>query len=317
MFNIPGVFYTNDPKNIYDEQWLIDTNKVNNLKQHKFTVLDFSSEHYGDDTLSILYQQLIDCDLNFLLLSHDIKDHKRLPRLLFFPHWYHWAKEHFVTTGLLDNSKNFQWGCLNGNPRPHRIYNYVYSKQKSYFDSACFSMHNAEGATRLDDVTLDTQIIDLWDELKVGMRERSAGLNHNGLRPDADCRLPACADAYVQLVTETTVIPKIFVSEKTWKPIASGQLFLIFGNPGIIDYLRSQGVDVYDDLIDHSYDYENDWKTRLHLIHEQLEKLLKLDLKNIYVNTYYRRKLNSEKFFSGEFDKQYFREIQECINTQS
>jgi hypothetical protein len=129
--------------------------------------------------------------------------------------------------------------------------------------------------------------------------------------------LPANTDAYIHLVTETTVIPKIFVSEKTWKPIAAGQLFLIFGNPGIVSYLRNCGVDVFDDIVDHSYDSIVDWQCRLHAIHDQIAYLLNQNLKDIYITTSKRRTENTKKFFAGEFDNQYKQTLLQCINTLS
>jgi hypothetical protein len=110
------------------------------------------------------------------------------------------------------------------------------------------------------------------------------------------------------------VIPRLFVSEKTWKPIAAEQIFLVFGNPGTIEYLRSQGVDVFDDLIDHRYDSVDDWQQRLHMIHQQLKQLIDRDLEDIYIATLERRQRNSEKFFSGAFDPQYSQTIKQCIN---
>lgn len=315
MFTISKGFYSNDPKIVFDHQWRIDQNKINDLKQHTLAVLDFSSEHYGDDTLTVLYRELDKSGLNFLLLSHDINDHRRLPRLLFFPHWYHWAVKHFRDGAPIEVSeRSFKWSCLNGNPRPHRIYNYVYSSNQSYFHQSTFSMFNRDIPTRGDDIELNQETLSQWNKLRTALpleQEKVDGPIWG------DHSLPAISDAYIHLVTETTIGQKIFVSEKMWKPIAWGQLFLVFGNPGTINYLRSQGVDVFDDIIDHSYDSELDSTIRHYKIHEQLKRLLDLNLRDLYINTYQRRKVNAEKFFSGEFDKQYYREIQECINMQS
>jgi hypothetical protein len=162
-------------------------------------------------------------------------------------------------------------------------------------------------------VILDQTMINEWTQLKVTLPVFVKN-NHN---PDSEIDTPANTDSYIHLVTETTVKPKIFLSEKTWKPIASEQLFLVFGNVGIISYLRDQGVDVFDDLIDHSYDNEQNWENRLIMIHEQLRKLINMDLEFIYKDTEQRRRNNQQKFFMGEFDKKFYQTIMECINTQS
>ena len=75
--------------------------------------------------------------------------------------------------------------------------------------------------------------------------------------------------------------------------------------------------DVFDDIIDHRYDSQPDWKIRLELIHQQLEQLFTQDLKLLYINTHSRRQANRDKFFSGAFDQNYLQTIQQCINMLS
>jgi hypothetical protein len=110
------------------------------------------------------------------------------------------------------------------------------------------------------------------------------------------------------------VIPRIFITEKTWKPIAAQQLFLVFGNPGTIHALRQLGVDVFDDIIDHSYDLEADWKLRLDKIYNSLEKLLCQNLNNIYQLTQSRRQHNADLCQSGAFGHRYQTDLQSAID---
>jgi hypothetical protein len=98
------------------------------------------------------------------------------------------------------------------------------------------------------------------------------------------------------------VIDRIFLSEKTWKPIAAGQLFLHFGNPGTIGFLRTLGVDTFDDIIDHdSYDNVSDWRQRMGIIHRLASDLMALDLQDIWHTTLSRRQSNVDRFFAGDF----------------
>ena len=318
MFNDPGIFYFNRPSDVmFDQDWKLDSNKISKLKDHKLVIADFSSEHYGPPGgLVQWYQHLEQQGINFLMLVHDPSDHQRFNRMLFYPHWYHWARKNFIVSANNSVNRKYKWSCLNLNPRPHRIYNYFYTYNKSYFKDACFTFHNSYDAdlARPDDVILSDDASYFWESIRNTVPHRNSTISQMA---DSKCNLPAISDSYVHLVTETTVIPKIFVTEKTWKPIACGQLFLIFGNPGTISYLRKQGVDVFDDIIDHSYDHAVDWQLRLHQIHQQLERLLVQDLKMIYINTHARRQANIKKFFSGAFDQQYKQSIIQCINTLS
>jgi hypothetical protein len=62
-------------------------------------------------------------------------------------------------------------------------------------------------------------------------------------------------------VTETSALIS-FTSEKIWKPIASGQLFLVVGSPGTCAWLRKLGFYTFDD----EYDIEQNFASRLNLI---------------------------------------------------
>jgi hypothetical protein len=318
MFNQPGVFYFNQPDTVYDKtDWSIDLEKIQKLKQHQLVVADFSSEHYGNDTLYNLYECLDSHKINFILLSHDIDDHQRRDKLFFYPHWYHWAKKRFVQTynpNINNLEKKFNVSCLNANPRYHRIYNFLTLRKKPYFNDWFFSMHQTDSnPIRNDDYILPAEYVNEWKEIcdTLPVREK---LTIN-TRISSNTLNPAYTDSYINLVTEVTMLPKIFVSEKTWKPVASGQLFLVIGNPGIIGYLRSQGVDVFDDIIDHKYyDNETNWETRILKIHTVIESLLTKDLYKINEVTQARRLSNAKKFFAGEFNTQYSQDITTCIN---
>lgn len=116
---------------------------------------------------------------------------------------------------------------------------------------------------------------------------------------------PAFCDAYLHLVAESTIKDKIFITEKTWQTILAGQLFMIWGNCGIVSHLRSLGVDVFDDIIDHAYDTETDHRNRLQLVHNELDRLADLDWPEIYRVTYQRRQDNVDKLVHGKFTSTY------------
>lgn len=307
------VYYFNDPREIYTD-WLYDTNKVDLLKKYKLVVADFSSEHYGQDTLHLLYRQLEDSGLNFILLTHDIDDHLCYPRMFFYPHWYYYAMDILIDSPE-DPIKKYALSCLNGNPRPHRIYNYIQLSKQSYFSNSLVTAHTDDSTFRGDDIALDKNILDQWASISSTFPDRNIKLAFGAARKLSH---PAYSSSYLHLVTETTVVPKLFVTEKTWKPVAAGQLFLVHGSPHTIKYLRDQGVDVFDDIIDHKYyDSEIDWQVRADRIHQLIDSLVKQDLAEIYAQTVERRAANKLNFFSGQFDTAYQKLIIQCINTQN
>lgn len=294
------IFYMQSPS-----EYIWSPNKLKDLSKYKLVIVNLCSEHWGDGGGC---QAVVHCqkaNLNFLILTHNPYEHLVHPRVIYFPYWYHYSKKYFKSL-VLSNTKQYKLSCLNGNPRSHRIANYLLLLDKTYADQNCISFFNVsldETPRRADDVSLTAQEYARWEQIK----------NHLPLRSnisDREINLPALTDSYIHLVTEPTVIPHIFITEKTWKPIASGMLFLIFGNPGTVAHLRNLGVDVFDDIIDHQlYDNELDWRIRLSCIHTVIDNLVVHDLEHIYKITESRRLENQRKFFAGDFDTRYNQEL--------
>jgi hypothetical protein len=60
-------------------------------------------------------------------------------------------------------------------------------------------------------------------------------------------------DSYLNIVTETTFDnDNFFISEKTWKPVIGLRPFFVYGQPKLREYLRAQGFDTFEDLIDYT-----------------------------------------------------------------
>jgi hypothetical protein len=319
MFSAPGVLYFSTPLDfIFDQDWNLDHNKIAKLKDYKLVIADFGSEHYGKYGIDHIHEAFEQQGVNFLLLSHDPQDHLRLSNMIFFPHWYHWAKNSFKTQNhpSFDHFKRrYPASCQNFNVRRyHRVYNYLTIKNKTWFDFMLFTMQNMPlEKTRNDDQVLDQTMLDQWDQSRCNFPVEDLVDHQTSVLGILDHNI----DAYVNLVTETIMLPKIFVTEKTWRPIAAAQLFIIVGSPGTVGYLRDIGVDVFDDIIDHGY-YDNhpDWQQRIHNAQQVLESLLTQDLEKIYQQTHSRRLKNVEKFYAGEFDHHgSLRYITQCINT--
>jgi hypothetical protein len=98
-------------------------------------------------------------------------------------------------------------------------------------------------------------------------------------------------DSYLNIVTETHCENIGYLTEKTFKPIRAGQLFLMQGPPGTISYLRSIGFDTFDDLIDHSYDSEPNWMIRTDKMLSELDRIYN-QIESFYFQTVDRRKRN-------------------------
>jgi hypothetical protein len=94
--------------------------------------------------------------------------------------------------------------------------------------------------------------------------------------------------AFVNLVHETSfehdINPRTwnvpFITEKSTKPFIWGQVPIYNMMAGSIKYIRELGFDLFDDIIDHSYDNELDPMTRIKLVIDQLEKICQWSLED-------------------------------------
>jgi hypothetical protein len=287
---------------------------IEEFKNYPLVIADLSSEHWST-SIDYVYQLLEENNINFILLTYNPADHLRKPRLLFYPWWYEWTKDNFNQRCLRINTleKLYPVSCLNAAPRFNRIYNYLALRKKSYFDKMLFTMHRSDfDPGRHDDYKLEPSVAEEWNTIKDSLP------NRNKIRPGVEDEIynPAYSNSYINLITETTVLPEVFITEKTWKSVASGQLFLMIGAPGAVDHLRSLGVDTFDDIVDHKYyDTELNWSSRIDKVHELLDSLMAQDLYKLNQHTLARRQRNADNFFAGLFGQPYKQEIKTCINT--
>lgn len=77
-------------------------------------------------------------------------------------------------------------------------------------------------------------------------------------------------------------------TEKAWAPFKLHQIPIYSSVPGYVSTLRNMGFDLFDDIVDHSYDSELDNLKRLQLAVDQLEKVSKLNLVELYKKNYLR-----------------------------
>jgi len=60
-------------------------------------------------------------------------------------------------------------------------------------------------------------------------------------------------NSYLNIVTETTFNnDDFFISEKTWKPVIGLRPFFVYGQPKLRQYLKDQGFDTFEDIIDYA-----------------------------------------------------------------
>lgn len=82
---------------------------------------------------------------------------------------------------------------------------------------------------------------------------------------------------FFSIVTESYFdsTSRLFLTEKTWKPILNYHPFVILGQSGTLKYLKKEGFDIFEDIFDSSYDKVHSKKVRFTMIIEILNDFIK------------------------------------------
>ena len=237
------------------------------------------------------------------------KNHSGNPRIKFFPFWAIWSSS--PHTGIIDTKnhkfqdqpKKYKVSCLNGTNWNHRKLTYIELAKKQYFNEIVFSFKNQRQIEdRSSDLKLTAEETDQFSSLPAGV-----GFIHgDGSGIDLSLNHPAYTETYVNLVTETNINAATpMLSEKSFKPIIAGQLFVLIAAPGAVQFLRDIGIDTFDDIIDHGYDQIIDPRSRIRSAIEQIDQLMTMNLAEVYQQLIPRLIRNSRYLKSSEFRQQF------------
>ena len=82
-------------------------------------------------------------------------------------------------------------------------------------------------------------------------------------------------DTYFSVAVESlekSDICKLFVTEKTFKPIAFQHPFIICGMSGTLKFLKDHGFETYDHIFDESYDMLDNFDDRLNVVYNNIKE---------------------------------------------
>jgi hypothetical protein len=118
------------------------------------------------------------------------------------------------------------------------------------------------------------------------------------------------------LVAESNLTSPVFMSEKTFKPIAFEQPFVVWGSPGTLEYLHTSGFETFDHVIDETYDTIINNEQRLDSIVTVVNNLY-IEFKNgrqLFGDTITKHKLehNRAHFYNQQLLSTMF--VQEAVN---
>jgi hypothetical protein len=123
-------------------------------------------------------------------------------------------------------------------------------------------------------------------------------------------------DSHVGLVIETYFDrPGIIAfSEKVFRALQLPRPFLLYCSPGAISVLRDQGFDMYDDILDHSYDHETNNITRQVAILNEIENSKNFVYNEEILENFEQRASHNRMLLKG-FKDQWPKKLEKIINT--
>jgi hypothetical protein len=293
-----------------DHFWLgsADTNfvprqeYVNFLLQQPRVIANLSTEHWGDGDYPMCQymHEVMQTHPQLLILSHNPEHDLMRSNIRYFPFWLKKTREHLRenTTSFFSGQARFFLSCIAFRPRPHRIRMLRLLHETGFHKDAIIHLPR----TQLEE--------DLHHE-----RDQSFWKTHctavGKLEFDIWCTdWDAYTDAWLQVVLESSWQDGIFLTEKTWKCIATGQFFVLLSGRNSLAHMRSLGFDTFDDIIPHErYDGITGYPGRCDAIIDLLHHLRDLDWHQIYQDTAQRRQHNRDLFFSGACYQPYIQKL--------
>jgi hypothetical protein len=93
---------------------------------------------------------------------------------------------------------------------------------------------------------------------------------------------------------------EIFMTEKIWKPIIAGHLFIVHGNYLYLQKLREMGFKTFSQYFDEGYDLEKDPVQRIIKIADLCKEVRSKNWQDIYLASQSLREHNTKTFFDKE-----------------
>lgn len=183
-------------------------------------------------------------------------------------------------------SKKKTFLCFNRRFSDHRLMFYMLCKKKNLLDHFYMSMNSTHPDSNAPFIDFAKHLVHRMPEF--GITEQDA-LSASDILPlildttdfsqyPMEKTTDSVADLYsnslINIVNETYFFNNIIhITEKTYKPIAYMQPFIMVGAPGSLKHIKDMGFKTFDQYWDESYDLEKDHVKRLTMIMNLVESI--------------------------------------------
>ena len=315
------MYSSNNLKTILDDTFIISDEAIECCKNKnlKIVFINFQEVNYEEfDALQQIVKYISDFELdadNFYYINNNSKleEYRDILNTKIHTFTSTWIFEFIAhklfrdTESVFKPNKEFLFSCHNRLSRRHRIETLCFLKNNDILKNTDWSLID-NSRTLFEEINigdLTGYFSFVADEIEFF---KNTGLKYSKFEIDKtdllqmdgghviNINTAACfINCYVNIITETNFyLSEIHASEKSFRAFYFMQLPIFVATHGHVEYLRKQfGFDMFDDLIDHSYDLEEDSQKRIKKVFEEIKRLN--DNKKSVISFYKNNKDRFEK----------------------
>ena len=199
--------------------------------------------------------------------------------------WYLMQKKYKGSTLNFNHSqKKYNFLYLNKQSRTHRQKLFNRLKTENILENSLFSFLDNPYNIKLNP-KYELPWVDAENYPKYGR--------------DQDIYEPQFNDSSINLISESNDNNhEVFITEKLWKPIIAGQVFVVHGNYQYLKRLKNMGFKTFGQYFNENYDDEQDPDKRIDCIVSLCKELKNMDPLKLYRETEVIRQHNRNLFFN-------------------
>lgn len=286
----------------YHRDYVLDT-----IYKNELTIIDCSQD--PNPVLDVKNDVLhLGLDDRIILLTSNYDDYSNYKNIFYFPYQLFRSRQLYVKLNINDKRK-FKVSCLNRNPNTHKIYTFFKLQKLSVIDEMLVSFNNIIPFNDRPLLTMDHWMIQVMpanikEELsKIKLYRQDIpnddlwdwnNLINNNFHP-------AFKNSYLNIITETSY-ELVCLSEKTFKPLISGQLFTFSSAPYSLEAIKKLGFETFDDILNPNYDSILNMYDRIDNMIDLINNVYQ-NIEQMYFENKEKIKFNQEHFQSIELEK--------------
>jgi hypothetical protein len=235
------------------------------------------------------------------------------PRHIYVPLWFWQYSGQWRHLAPLPVEPHRRWAvsCLNRFPRLHRYYVIRAVMSRSWRHQSLLSLGRLDwDPYNLCEIEIGHRAVDhvLWHDLADWADQQALPLQdhpepHRRDFNDHSLEHPAYWDTACNIITETSMDSSGFVTEKTAKALAAGQLWCMVSGPDTVAQLRRLGFDTMDHAWQaHRYLDHEQWYQRIDALMPVLDRVV-ADLPETWHATQAARQHNQAWLFGEELGR--------------